>query len=696
MMMIVTGSVFTAWVSRDIAFPAILCMLGLLGLLRRFTWDLPPERRFITSLLLLVLAILFAMHYTWTGGISHAGHEQAANIAWSTITRYFLASMILILYLGAPQRLPPSLGFYHVATVVSAGQILLLDDLYMTFRLAELLAAILAILYVAAGPAAGHVARDAEPETPARSRRGHGVWPALAGPGRSRWIASAVILLVAANLGWVVSSVLYRHVEILNYVPLWLWRGGAGLEMAADFTARVGFSDTGELGSIVPIKGEQDTTPALRIMSDTSPGYLRARAFIMYRQSMWYDVAGKDAVFPSQNTPFGGYIPGRMNLFRLEGGDDSGAREMSIRHEVPIPDTIFAPLGTLCVEAPLNLLMHNDDDIVSPPQPRTNLSYRVTYTAASRAAAPSSLHVRHMLNLPVQLDPRVRDLAERIFTGCTTTEQKISAVCKHFQTHYTYSLGLPVAPDRDRLTYFLLEASTGYCEYFASGAAILLRLGDVPTRYVTGFFVTARDPDGKSWVARNMDAHAWVEAWDEQAGQWKIVEATVPEGLSTSLPDDDTGHTGRGGAYLLLGEFLDDLYEYGLFGVLAWTLQHYGLYAVSFLLAVSLAGTFWWAYRRARPRPLRRPAGPVDPQVRILHKMLARMDRRARASGLRRGLGETLQTFSLRLRARDAGDGLCTRAADWYLAYAAVRYDRTITPDRLDRLHQLATLSAKR
>jgi len=299
-----------------------------------------------------------------------------------------------------------------------------------------------------------------------------------------------------------------------------------------------------------------------------------------------------------------------------------------------------------------------------------------------------------MLNLPVQLDPHVRELAGRIFAGCTTTEQKIDAVCRHFRTRYTYSLGLTVPPDRDRLTYFLLEASTGYCEYFASGAAMLLRLADVPTRYVTGFFVTAKDPDGKAWIARNMDAHAWVEAWDEQARQWKIVEATVPEGLSVSPADDGAGHTGRGSAYLLLGEFLDDLYEYGLFGVLAWTLQHYGLPAVSFFLAVSLAGTFWWAYRRARPQRPRRPNSPVDPQVRILHKMLARMDRRIRVSGLRRDLSETLGAFSLRLRANDAGDGLCVRAADWYLAYAAVRYDRAITPDHIDRLRRLASLTA--
>ena len=107
-------------------------------------------------------------------------------------------------------------------------------------------------------------------------------------------------------------------------------------------------------------------------------------------------------------------------------------------------------------------------------------------------------------------------LPTRIFRNCKTTAEKIEAVTQYFHTNYTYSLGLAVPADQDPLTYFLEEASTGYCEYFASGAAVLLRLADVPTRYVTGFLVTERDEDGKSWVARNMDAHAWVEAWDRE------------------------------------------------------------------------------------------------------------------------------------------------------------------------------------
>jgi len=45
--MILTSSVLTALASRDVAYPAILCILGLLGLRRRFTWNIRPDRRVI-------------------------------------------------------------------------------------------------------------------------------------------------------------------------------------------------------------------------------------------------------------------------------------------------------------------------------------------------------------------------------------------------------------------------------------------------------------------------------------------------------------------------------------------------------------------------------------------------------------------------------------------------------------------------
>jgi len=687
MVMIVAGSVLVAAVFRDIAFPAILCMLGLLGLQRRFTWHIRPERRVITSLLLLLLAILFAAHYTYAGLAGRAAQEQAAIVAWETISRYFLASMILILFLGSRQRLPPSLALFYMATVVSTGQVLLLNDLYTAFRLLEALSVILIVLYAAPGRT-GDTGAPRLHASPVPGRMSS-VLAAVASLLRSRRaVATGLILLLAVNLGWIVASVLYRHVELLNYMPVWLWRSGVGLEATSDATAYVGFSTSGELSSILAIKGEQDTTAALKILSDANPGYLRARAFDLYRPSTWVEVSHGEALEPTQNTTLGGYFVGRMNQFRLTRRTDVRTREMMVRHESRIPDAMFTPLGTLSVEAPLPLLMYDDDGIVSAPKGRMAMNYRVAYADPTYAPPPT----RSMLGVPPQLDPRVRQLSDKIFAGRATTAAKIKAVVDHFQANYSYSLGLNVPPGRDKLEYFLLEASAGYCEYFASGAAILLRLAEVRTRYVTGFLVTEKDSDGEAWIARNMDAHAWVEAWDEESGQWTIVEATVQDGLATASEEEESGGAGGLSRYLLLGQLLDNLYEYGLFGVLAWALEFYGLPATSFLLATTLAGTSWWLYSRARAKRRRRDARPMSPEIVTLHKMLARMDRHVRTAGLRRELNETLQAFAQRLRTRDGGDGLWTSVSNWYLEYADLRYSRTIPPDCLRRLHHLAAL----
>ncbi len=60
---------------------------------------------------------------------------------------------------------------------------------------------------------------------------------------------------------------------------------------------------------------------------------------------------------------------------------------------------------------------------------------------------------------------------------------------------------------------FLFEKKRGYCEYFATSAALLLRLQGIPTRYVSGFNVIETNREGDHYVVRESDAHAWIEAY---------------------------------------------------------------------------------------------------------------------------------------------------------------------------------------
>jgi hypothetical protein len=672
---ILASSVLTGLVSGDIAYPAILCMLGLVGLRRRFTWNIRPERRIITSLLLLFLAMLFALHFRYAGVTGHVAYEQAAAFAWQTIARYFLASMILILFLGSPQRLPASLGLFHIAISISVGQVLLLNEMYIAYRLLEMMSVILLLVYVMS-------ARDST------------AMPMPVRLGRiSRGFAFGLTLIVAANCGWIASSILYRHVEVLNYLPVWLWRGTVAADGRTGYQARIGFSDSGKLSSVFMIKGDQDPTPALSITSDSSPGYLRARAFDMYRKSQWYEAPYKGELFPEKNTPFGMYFVGGRNLFRFHNTGDSNYEHMIIRHESMLADVIFTPLGTSFIEAPFGYLQHDDNDIVYAPNSRIGLNYRIAYTKSIYQRPPRDNQIRRMLNVPRNLDPRIGRLAGNIFANCNTTGEKIDAVIKHFRTNYTYLLAMDAPSNRDKLTYFLLEKSTGYCEYFASGAAILLRLVDVPTRYVTGFLVTQKDPSPDTWVARNMDAHAWVEAWDQEQNQWKIVEATIGQDpITTSIGEQAVSTSGGTGAFLI--QLLPALYEYGLFGVLGWLLKSYsfraGLILMAIFLGTALVVTLSRRSEKKKSKSRAESMAMKNPSLIGLHKMLERMDRKVKAAGLRRDISETLHAFSGRLRKRDTGDGLWTRISDWYLEYAHLRYRSKISPVHLEQLQQRA------
>ena len=672
--MILTSSVLTGLASRDFAYPAILCILGLLGLRRRFTWNIRPERRVIKSFLLLFLAAMFALQYRYTGFSSRFIYDQAAAVAWQTIARYFLASMILILYLGSPQRLPSSLGLFHIAVTISAGQVLLLDDFYLAFRLSEILSVILLILYATTS----HESRQTL--IPVRARR------------TSRGLAFGLIFLVAINTGWITGTLLYGHVEVVNYLPVWLWGPGTNSDDSTNSGMLAGFSKSGKLSSILIIKGDLDPSPVLNIRSDNSPGYLRACAFEHYRRSEWSDSSNKQEIIPQRNQ-FGIYLPGRRNTFRLDASDLSNCEHLTIKHVSRFADALFTPLGTSAIEAPFAVILKDNNDIVYAPSLRVGLTYHVAFRNQAHRKPPTEVQYRRMRDVPTRLDPRVRELAKKIFAGCTTTAEKIDAVVKHFHTNYTYTLGVDVPPDaEDKVSHFLLESSSGYCEYFASGAAVLLRLAEVPTRYVTGFLVTEFDDVHGLWVARNMDAHAWVEAWDRDRNQWTLVEATVGEDATVAGSGEEIERLGGGGA--LLRQLMQAIYEYGLLGVPGWLFESYGVLTGTLILTGLFAAVMACILSRFYSRRKATEATPSktirNPILISLHKMLLRMDRNVKAAGSHREPNETLHAFSQRLKKRYPDAGVWTKIADWYREFALLRYQKMIHPEHVEQLEQRA------
>ena len=118
---------------------------------------------------------------------------------------------------------------------------------------------------------------------------------------------------------------------------------------------------------------------------------------------------------------------------------------------------------------------------------------------------------------------RTYNLARRLLRGTSTPYEYLRAVERHLGDGYAYT---ETPPDAARsLDGFLFDAREGYCQQFSGAMALLLRLGGVPARVATGFSPGAYDRRARQYVARDVDAHSWVEAWFPGIG-WVAFDPT--------------------------------------------------------------------------------------------------------------------------------------------------------------------------
>jgi len=132
------------------------------------------------------------------------------------------------------------------------------------------------------------------------------------------------------------------------------------------------------------------------------------------------------------------------------------------------------------------------------------------------------------LRLPA-VDHRIPDLARTVAAPAIDDDARARAVERYLRTRFTYSLETSSARSPDPLADFLFVRKKGYCEYFASAMAVMLRELSIPSRVATGFLGGAPNPLTKWMVLRASDAHAWVEAWIPGQG-WTTFDPTPSSG----------------------------------------------------------------------------------------------------------------------------------------------------------------------
>lgn len=143
------------------------------------------------------------------------------------------------------------------------------------------------------------------------------------------------------------------------------------------------------------------------------------------------------------------------------------------------------------------------------------------------------------IQLPVTGNPTARKMAQqwRAFYG--SDDKYILAILRWFTKSQFYYTLEPPKLGNNRIDEFLFITKRGFCEHYSSSLTFLLRAANIPARVVVGYQGGELSPTGDSWQVRQMDAHAWVEAWMPRKG-WVRLDPTgaiAPERIERGMSD---------------------------------------------------------------------------------------------------------------------------------------------------------------
>jgi len=118
------------------------------------------------------------------------------------------------------------------------------------------------------------------------------------------------------------------------------------------------------------------------------------------------------------------------------------------------------------------------------------------------------------LQIPETITPETIALAEELTLGLDSPYDKAIAVRDYLRTNIAYNDQIPAPPDDvEPVHYTLFNAREGYCTYYASAMAIMLRSQGVPARVISGYVQGEYDEASESYRVRAENAHTWVEVY---------------------------------------------------------------------------------------------------------------------------------------------------------------------------------------
>lgn len=109
----------------------------------------------------------------------------------------------------------------------------------------------------------------------------------------------------------------------------------------------------------------------------------------------------------------------------------------------------------------------------------------------------------------------------------TDLTERLNLLHHYFQTEFKYSRTVENKSGLPPLENFLFVEKKGYCDFFASASALILRHMGIPSRVAYGYKDGEHDADTDTWIFREFHSHAWTEIYVKDHG-WIICDFTPP------------------------------------------------------------------------------------------------------------------------------------------------------------------------
>ena len=253
----------------------------------------------------------------------------------------------------------------------------------------------------------------------------------------------------------------------------------------------------------------------------SKPNYVRSRVLDKYTSDVWeLDSDSKEWISDNLDGSEDGWV-------MIGKGD-------GIEHEIFLPSA-----GGVGIPSIQNAIGFGLDFVLDSGADNFDAELRgaVTYKALSRPLVwregsdnfiPGNIDNKFSVGAEGNLGRRIRLLFAEITEGLEqNSAQRLNAVLSHLRQNYKYSTEIKNESSLPPMENFLFHEYSGWCDYFATAAALLAREAGFPSRTAYGYSGGVVYEEERAIAYRSKDAHSWAEIFVENKG-WVVFDATPP------------------------------------------------------------------------------------------------------------------------------------------------------------------------